>query len=126
MVCSICRECTWEWESLQSKFCLAFFPISLIAHLRVEILTFKQKEEPLGAAWARFTNLASSGSDLAITEPTLLQHLYLGVSKDSTQFLDLASRGALVRCNVSEGKKVLAKIIENAPHTNVYDEPPDE
>jgi len=56
----------------------------------------------------------------------LLQHLYLGVSKDSTQFLDLASRGALVRCNVSEGKKVLAKILENTPHTNVYDEPPEE
>ena len=62
-----------EWESLQYKFCLAFFPISRVVHLRVEILTFKQKEkEPIGAAWARFTDLASSSLDLAITEPTLL------------------------------------------------------
>ena len=72
-----------EWESLQSKFYLAFFPISRVAHLQVEILTFKQKEkEPLGATWAYFTNLASSGPDLAITKPTLLHHFYLGLSND--------------------------------------------
>ena len=29
-----------EWEILQSKFCLAFFPISRVAHLRREILNF--------------------------------------------------------------------------------------
>ena len=73
-----------------------------------------------------FTDLASSRPDLAITEPTLLQHFYLGLSKDSTRFLDLASRGAFLRCTVGEGKKVLAKILENTPHTNVYDEPPEE
>ena len=74
----------------------------------------------------RFTDLASSGPYLAITEPTLLQHLYLGLSKDFARFLDLASRGAFLRCTVGEGKKLLAKILENTPHTNVYNEPPKE
>ena len=74
----------------------------------------------------RFTDLASSGPYLAITEPTLLQHLYLGLSKDFARFLDLASRGAFLRCTVGEGKKVLAKILENTPHTNDYNEPPEE
>ena len=27
-----------------------------------------------------------------------------------------------LRCTVGEGKKVLAKILENTPHTNVYDQ----
>ena len=73
-----------EWESLQYKFCLAFFPISRVVCLRVEILTFKQKEkEPLGTTWAHFIDLASFGPDLAITDPMLLQHFYLGLSKDS-------------------------------------------
>ena len=40
-----------EWEVLQSKFCIAFFPISRVAQLRREVLNFQQKEkETLGAA----------------------------------------------------------------------------
>ena len=56
----------------------------------------------------------------------MLQHFYLSLSKDSARFLDLASRGAFLRCTIGEGKKVLAKILENTPHTNVYDEPREE
>jgi len=57
-----------EWEKLQAKFCLTYFPISHVARLRREILTFKQEEkESLGAAWAQFADLATSGPDLAIT-----------------------------------------------------------
>jgi len=42
-----------EWEKLQAKFCLTYFPISRVAHLHREILNFKQEEkESLGAAWA--------------------------------------------------------------------------
>ena len=39
-----------EWEVLQSKFCIAFFPISRVAQLRREVLNLQQKEkETLGA-----------------------------------------------------------------------------
>jgi hypothetical protein len=34
-----------EWEKLQAKFCLTYFPISYIAHLRRDILNFQQKRE---------------------------------------------------------------------------------
>jgi len=116
-----------EWEKLQSKFCITFFSIPRVARLRVEILTFRQKDkEPLGAAWAYFTDLVSAGPDLAITEPALLQHFYLGLSQNSAQFLDLASKGAFLHLFISEGKEVLAKILENTPYTNVYDEAPEE
>ena len=56
-----------------------------IARLRVEILTFRQKEkESLGVAWSYLTDLVSLGLDLAIAKPTLLQHFYLGLSQIST------------------------------------------
>ena len=34
-----------DWDELRDKFCLAFFPISRIVTLRLEILTFQQKEK---------------------------------------------------------------------------------
>ena len=40
-----------DWEELQSRFCIAFFPISRIASLWQEILNFQQLErESVGAA----------------------------------------------------------------------------
>jgi len=40
-----------NWDELRDKFYLAFFPLSRIAALRIEIHTFQQKEkETLGAA----------------------------------------------------------------------------
>ena len=34
-----------NWEELQEKFCLAFFPLYKIADLRIEVLQFQQKEK---------------------------------------------------------------------------------
>jgi hypothetical protein len=58
---------------LYSKFCLKFFPISRVARLRIEILTFKQHEEELlDASWDHFNDLITTGLDLAILDPILL------------------------------------------------------
>jgi len=55
-----------NWDELRDNFCLAFFPLFRIDDLRIEILTFKQREkETLGAAWARFTSLTNSGPNLS-------------------------------------------------------------
>ena len=52
-----------SWDKLRDNFCLAFFPLFWIADLRIEILTFKQREtETLGAAWATVEKL---GEELA-------------------------------------------------------------
>ena len=77
-------------------------------------------------AWARLTDLASSGLDLAITEPMLMQHFYLGLSQTSAHFLDLASKGAFLHLPISEGKAILVTILENAPYTDDYGESPKE
>jgi len=80
-----------EWEVLRSKFCLTFFLITRVVRLQREVLNFKQREkESLGAAWASLMDLYSSGPDLAIPEPILLQHFYLGLSEKSAQFLNIA------------------------------------
>ena len=47
-----------EWEVLQAKFCLTFFPIPRVGSFRREVLTFKLKvKESLGAAWAHLMDL---------------------------------------------------------------------
>jgi hypothetical protein len=37
-----------EWEVLQTKFCIDFFPISWVVELRREVLNFQQKEKNPG------------------------------------------------------------------------------
>jgi hypothetical protein len=65
-------------------------------------------------------DLYSSGPDLAIPEPILLQHFYLGLSEKSAQFLDITSGGAFLHLPISKGKAILDTILKNSPYTNVH------
>ena len=86
-----------DWETLCSKFCLCFFPISKVVSLRKEVLNFRQlEEESLGTSWDHFNELIITSLDLAIQDPILLQHFYMGLSKDSMESLNAASRGAFL------------------------------
>jgi hypothetical protein len=112
-----------DWEMLCSKFCLKFFSISRVASLQIEILTFKQhEEEPLDASWNRFSDLIITGLDLAILNLILLQHFYLGLSKDDVQDLNAASRGSFLSLSVSEARLVLDKILGCTTCTSIHDE----
>jgi hypothetical protein len=114
-------------EALCYIFFLAFFPISRVVNLRSEVLSFKQKEqETLGTSWARFNDLITSGPNLAIQDPILLQHFCMGLSKNSVQFLDLASRGAFLHFSASKAGTILDKIIGHIPYTDSHDELPKE
>ena len=84
-----------NWDKLQDKFCLAFFPDSQVGALRIEILTFRQKEkETLGAAWARFTDLINTGPNLSLPDHIILNHFHLGLSKEAADYLDISSGGS--------------------------------
>ena len=86
-----------DWKTLCTKFCLHFFPISKVVSLRKEVLNFRQlEEESLGTSWDHFNELIFTGLDLAIQDPVLLQHFYMGLSKDSRESLNAASRGAFL------------------------------
>ena len=85
-----------DWETLCSKFCLCFFPISKMVSLRKEVLNFRElEEESLGTSWDHFNGLIITSPDLAIQDPVLLQHFYMGLSNDSRESIDAASRGVL-------------------------------
>jgi hypothetical protein len=113
-----------DWEMLCSKFCLSFFLISRVVSLRIEVPTFKQKEkESLGASWDHFNSLITTSLDLGISDPMLLPHFYMGLSKDSAQSLDIASRGAFLCLSVSEARTILDKIIGNTPCSSMMNSP---
>ena len=107
-----------EWEELRDRFCLAFFPISRIASLQKEILDFRQDEkESLGAAWARFSQLTHAGPDLSIPDHVLLQHFWLGLSKESALQLDISAGGSFTHKTTDEGEALLDRILENTSFT---------
>jgi hypothetical protein len=54
----------------------------------------------------------------------LLQHFYMGLSKDFAQYLDIASRGAFLCLSVSEARTILDKIRGITPCTSIQDELP--
>ena len=81
-----------DWDELRDRFCLAFFPMSRIASLRTKILNFHQDEkEPIGAAWARFSDLVHSGPDLSLPNHVLLLCFYMGLDNDSALYLDISA-----------------------------------
>ena len=62
-----------DWETLCSKFCLRFFPISKVVSLWKEVLNFRQlEEESLSTSWERINSLIITGLDLAFQDPILL------------------------------------------------------
>ena len=112
---------------LRDKFCLAFFPLSRIAALRIEVLTFQQKEkDTIGAAWARFISLINSGPNLSLPDHVLLHPFHLGLNKEAALHLDISSGGSFSHKTISEGKVIPQKILENTPYTSVFDEFPKE
>jgi hypothetical protein len=94
-----------------------------VAHLRIEVLTFKQhEEEPLDTSWDRFNDLITIGPDLAIPDPILLQHFYLSLIKDDVQDLNAASGGSFLSLSISEVRLILDKILGRTTCTSIHDE----
>ena len=61
-----------DWEELRADFCHSFCRDKRINSLRIDILDFKQLEESIGAAWARFFHLLAYSSDLSLPEDVSL------------------------------------------------------
>nr|CAH65917.1 OSIGBa0102O13.8 [Oryza sativa] len=113
-----------SWEKLRDRLCLAFFPVTRITALRVEILSFKQiKNESIGAAWSRFTNLVQSGPTLSLPEYVLLQHFHTGLDRESAFYLDITAGGSVMHKTPSEGRTILDRILENTSFMTQSNEP---
>ena len=91
--------------------------------LQKEVLNFRQlEEESLVTSWERINDLITTGLDLAISNPMLLQHFYIGLSKNSMESLDAASRGAFLHLSASEARSMLDKISGKTPCTSIHNE----
>nr|AAN04142.1 Putative retroelement [Oryza sativa Japonica Group]AAN04202.1 Putative retroelement [Oryza sativa Japonica Group]ABB46801.2 hypothetical protein LOC_Os10g07160 [Oryza sativa Japonica Group] len=114
-------------KKLRDRLCLSFFPDTRITTLRVEIISFQQiKNESIGAAWSRFTNLLQSGPTLSLPEYMLLQHFHMGLDKESTFYLNITAGGSFMHKTPLEGKIILDRILESTSFMAQSDEPPPE
>ena len=121
------RSVEGDQNILKEEFCLRYFHSSKIVKLRIEALSFEQREEEsLGAAWARYTELISSGLDLGIPEAMHIQHFAYGLRTTSATFLDKSSGGSFLHKTMSEAKAILDGILKNTEYTGVYEDPPEE
>ena len=89
MIESMCGN----WKELRADFCHSFSRDKHINSLPIDILDFKQLEESIGAAWARFLRLLASSPDLSLPEDVSLNIFCSGLGMESALKLDIAAGG---------------------------------
>jgi len=89
--------------------------------LRFYLLNKKNKNL-LACHGTRFNDLITIGPDLAIQDPVLLQHFYMGLNRHFMNFLDMAFRGAFLHSSASKPRTILDKIIGRIPYTSIHNE----
>ena len=66
-------------------------------------------------AWERFNTLINTGPNLAIQDPILLQHFYMGLNRKTSKHLNTTSGGSFLHVSANTGTSILTKILEDAP-----------
>ena len=79
-----------------------FNPFSKVVPHRKHLLSFKQDDESLGVAWARFMHLVDSGPPHQMPEEILMQHFFYGLKPESAHFMNVASEGSVMYKIVAE------------------------
>jgi len=105
-----------DWKELYNSFLFKYCPISKVAELRREIISFRQlEEESLGKSWDRFINLTLIGPKLSIPEEVLLIHFFEGLCRENKQTLNTASRGSFYHLPASEGRDLIDSLSGKFP-----------
>jgi hypothetical protein len=79
--------------------------------LQRQLLLFEHGDELLGAAWARFMQMAYSGPSHGIREEMLMHHFVGGLKPESASFMNLASEGSVMYETVAAVRTILGKAI---------------
>ena len=66
-------------------------------------------------AWEHFSALINNGPNLAIQDPILLQHFYMGLDRKTLKHLNTASGGSFLHVSTNSRRSILTKILENTP-----------
>ena len=65
--------------------------------------------------WKCFNALINTGPNLAIQDPILLQHFYMGLDRKTSRHLNMTSGGSFLHVSTNSGRSILNKILENTP-----------
>ena len=66
-------------------------------------------------AWECFNTLINTSPDLAIQDPILLQHFYMGLDRKASKLLNTALGGSFLHVSTNAGRSILTKILKNIP-----------
>jgi hypothetical protein len=106
-----------DWDELNDKFCLAFFPMSCIDSLLRAILDFEQNEkESIGVAWAWFSTLIHASLDLSLPDGVILCLFCTSLDTDADLCLDVIARGWFTHKTMTKQVEFLDYFI--AKHTS--------
>ena len=64
-------------------------------------------------SWERFNALINTSPDLAIQDPILLRHFYMGLDRETLKYLDTASGGSFLHVSANSGRSILTKVLES-------------
>ena len=64
-------------------------------------------------AWECFNTLINTGPDLAIQDPILLQHFYMGLDRETLTLFNMALGGSFLHVSANARRSILTKILEN-------------
>jgi hypothetical protein len=104
-------EAKGNWDELEKKFLVKFFPISKVQDLRRQVLTFKQGEdEGIDEAWDRFNELHERGPNLGFSGDLMLHTFYFSLTPNSSRFVSMCAGGDIMDKTISEAAQILQRI----------------
>jgi hypothetical protein len=65
----------------------------------------------MSSSWERFELLCKSGQYLSLQDHILLQHIYIGLNKESRDYLNISSHGSFIHLSSSEARTILDNIL---------------
>jgi len=105
----------------KDEFYLFFYPDSKVVPHPKQLLSFKQGDESLGVAWARFMHLVDFRLPHHIPKEILMQHFIYGLKPESAHFMNVSSEGSVMYKIVA----LLEKVLNSTQYTGIYDNPPE-
>ena len=111
-----------NWEELQDDFCYSFSLYKCMESLPRDFLDFERSEgESIGAAWASFSHLLASSSDLSIPDDVSLCIFYSCLDMESTEELDIIAGGSFEHHTPLERREILDSLLEtSSSHTDCW------
>ncbi|GMJ04675.1 hypothetical protein HRI_004136700 [Hibiscus trionum] len=112
------------WTDMAKLFLDRFFPAAKASEIRRSILSIQQREaESLYEYWERFKKLCANCPQHGLSEQTLLQYFYEGLTPMDMKVIDAAGGGALVNMTPTAAKTLISTMAANSQRFNQSNEP---